>query len=308
MNKKYKIAGVVAVVLALILRLVIYFHHTTVAVFDPKGIIAAKERNLIFLALGLSLIVVIPVFTLLFAISYRYREGNKKARYSPNLDHNAIAETFWWLIPGAIILVLSIVAWNSSHTLDPSQPLIGKHPAITVQVIALDWKWLFLYPQQNIASVNLIEMPVDTPVNFEITSDSVMNSFWIPQLGGQIYAMPGMSTELHLMASSTGSFRGSSANISGRGFAGMAFTARATSQQGFQQWLQTARQAPQALSNGTYNQLVAPSENNPVAYYSSAPDALYNIVIEKYMAPISTGGDEIQSGPGLTYSPAGVSQ
>lgn len=267
-----------------------YFHHTPIAVLDPKGIVAQKERNLIVLALSLSLIVVIPVYILLFSFAWRYREGNHHAKYSPKLDHNPIAETLWWAIPSMIIAVLAVVAWNSSHQLDPFQPLVSTTKPITIQVVALDWKWLFIYPQQNIASVNLVQFPKNTPIDFEITSDTVMNSFWIPQLGGQIYAMPGMSTELHLMASSNGNFNGSSANISGTGFAGMDFVARASSDADFQRWVQTVKQAPRELDATAYDRLAAPSENNAVAYYSSVAGGTYNGTVMKYMMPMTNSG------------------
>jgi cytochrome o ubiquinol oxidase subunit 2 len=229
-----------------------------------------------------------------FSFAWRYREGNKKAKYSPNLTGNRPAEALWWFIPSVLIVILSIVTWRATHELDPYKPLASNVPAINVQVVALDWKWLFIYPQQHIASVNLLEFPVGTPLNFEITSDAPMNSFWIPQLGGQIYAMPGMSTQLHLMASSKGDFAGSSANISGAGFAGMDFTARATSQGSFNDWVQTVQDSPQSLSQQMYDQLARASENNPVAYYSAPANNLYNSVVDKYLEPSSelNNGDQ----------------
>jgi cytochrome o ubiquinol oxidase subunit 2 len=148
----------------------------------------------------------------------------------------------------------------------------------------MDWKWLFIYPQQQIATVNYLQFPENTPLNFEVTSDAPMNSFWIPQLGGQIYAMPGMSTELHLMASQTGSFRGLSANISGTGFAGMDFVAKATTASAFNQWATNIRQAGNLLALARYNiSLNKPSYNNPPAYYDLGDQALYNEIVSKYM-------------------------
>jgi cytochrome o ubiquinol oxidase subunit 2 len=184
-----------------------------------------------------------------------------------------------------IITILSVVTWISSHELDPYRAIDAKHPAITVQVVALDWKWLFIYPQQRVASVNMFEMPLNTPVSFEITSDTVMNSFWVPNLGGQIYAMPGMSTQLHLIANRTGNFPGSSANISGQGFAGMTFTAKAVTQANFNSWMKTLQKSPKHLTQTAYNQLAMPSENSPVSYYSSAQNDLYDMMVMKYMTP-----------------------
>jgi len=241
----------------------------------------------------------VPVFSLLFGFAWKYRESNpKKAKYSPDLAGNRIAETIWWLIPSTIILVLAVVIWNSSHALDPFKPLNSSTPPVTIQVVALDWKWLFIYPQQGIASVNFMQIPRQTPIDFDITSDSVMNSFWIPQLGSQIYAMPGMSTQLHLLASTDGSFYGSSANISGDGFAGMNFIAKASSSGDFKQWVKSVKHSPDTLNQAAYDKLAKPSQNNPVAYYASGPSSLYYTIIDKYLAPI--GGTSNMSGNGAS--------
>lgn len=280
-------------------------HGHTVSVLDPKGSIGEQERQLIVFALLLSVIVVLPVFIMLFLFAWRYRESNpKKVKYSPDWDHNIFIETVWWLVPSILILILSIVAWNSSHKLDPFKPLAGDKP-LTIQVVALDWKWLFIYPEQNIATVNYVQFPVDRPVTFNITADAPMNSFWIPQLGGQIYAMPGMATQLHLKAGSAGSFRGSSANISGRGFAGMTFTAKASSQQDFNNWVKSAKKSPNHLSFKAYNQLAKPSLNNPASYYASTTPKLYDIIIMKYMGPIQ-GISDISDSPGHITSAASL--
>lgn len=258
-----------------------------VVVLNPKGVIASKERDLMITATLLMLIVVIPVFIMLAAFSWRYRAGNKKAKYTPDWDHNILAEFIWWALPCAIILVLGILAFRSSNELDPSRQLDTATQPITVQVVALQWKWLFIYPEQNIATVNYLDFPVATPVNFQITSDAPMNSFWIPQLGGQIYAMAGMNTQLHLMANQVGSYRGVSANISGRGFADMHFTARATSSADFTKWVSAAKRSPYSLSLDEYNSLAEPSENNPPTAYSSADPGLYHQIVMKYMMPMS---------------------
>jgi cytochrome o ubiquinol oxidase subunit 2 len=270
-------------ILAFMLLAVWYLHSTNIAILNPQGPVARKEFDLFITGLLLSLIVVVPVFTLLFMFAWKYREGNTKAKYSPDMDHNRIAETIWWVIPTVLILIISILTWNSSHQLDPFKPLASSKPQMTIQVVALDWKWLFIYPEQHIATVNFVQFPTGTPVNFEITADAPMNSFWIPQLGGQIYAMPGMATELHLMATRDGTFNGSSANISGSGFAGMAFKARSSSSAEFDRWVQTVKHSPNGLNQATYSKLTQPSQYNPVAYYSSAQSDLYDRVIMKYM-------------------------
>jgi cytochrome o ubiquinol oxidase subunit 2 len=302
MNKKIKIIGIMVVILGFLSVAAWYLHHTNIPVLEPKGPVGLQERNLLFFGLALSLFVVIPVFSMLFFISWKYRESNTKAKYSPDFDHSRIAETIWWLIPSILIAILSVVGWNASHTLDPYRPLSSKNPQMTIQVVALDWKWLFIYPQQHIATVNQVQFPKDTPVDFEITSDSVMNSFWVPQLGGQIYAMPGMSSQLHLMASQTGNFNGVSANISGTGFAGMTFDAKATSAQDFANWTRYVQESPHTLSMSAYNKLDQPSQNNPVAYYSSGTQDLYDTILAKYdgpgtaMSAMGSGGNQSMSG------------
>jgi cytochrome o ubiquinol oxidase subunit 2 len=285
MNKKFRVTALIVVILGFLSVAGWYLHHTNIPVLEPKGPVGLQERNLLFFGAALSLVVVIPVFTMLFFITWKYREGNTKAKYSPDFDHSRIAETIWWLIPAVLITILSVVGWNSSHTLDPYRPLSSKTPQMTIQVVALDWKWLFIYPQQHIATVNLVQFPMNTPVNFQVTSDSVMNSFWIPQLGSQIYAMPGMSSEVHLLASQTGSFNGLSANISGAGFSGMHFIARASSEKDFVSWTHNVQQSSDHLSMAAYNKLDQPSENNPVTYYASGTSDLYGTILAKYDGP-----------------------
>ena len=154
-----------------------------------------------------------------------------------------------------------------------------------IQVVALQWKWLFIYPEEGIATVNFIQFPVDTPVNFEITADAPMNSFWIPQLGGMIYAMPAMRSKLHLIANEMGDFRGVSANLSGTGFAGMTFVAKSSSQADFEEWVHSVRHSNRTLTSESYNQLAMPSQNNPVASYVLLDNNLFEEILMKYMPP-----------------------
>lgn len=285
MNKKFKLALFWLLPLAIVLLSLFVGHSQELAVLHPAGIIGHKERNLMIFASLLSLIVVIPVFSLTFWIAWKYRASNTKARYRPDWDGSRMLETIWWVVPLALILVLSVVTWKSSHDLDPFKPLNSTVKPLSVQVVALDWKWLFIYPEQHIASVNYLQFPVGTPLNFQVTADAPMNSFWIPKLGGQIYAMAGMSTELHLMADTVGSYPGSSANISGRGFAGMAFTARASSDADFRSWVNDVKRSPNTLSESTYRSLAQPSENNRPAYYTADDHNLYDKVVLQYMSP-----------------------
>jgi cytochrome o ubiquinol oxidase subunit 2 len=268
-----------------------YAKGVNIPVLEPRGMIAQKERNLIIIAVMLSLIVVIPVYIMLIVFPLKYREGNKKAVYRPDFEHSRLLESIWWGVPLAIILVLGIITFYSSRDLDPFKKINPNQPEVKIQVVALQWKWLFLYPQQNAASVNIVHMPVNTPVDFEITADAPMNSFWIPQLGGQIYAMSGMATQLHLIASQNGLYRGSSANISGEGFADMHFDAVVESGAGFKNWAQKAASSSNKFDLIAYNQLAKPSNNMAPASFRLADPSLFHFVISKYEAPIYFKGE-----------------
>lgn len=252
-------------------------------VLAPRGSVAVEQKELLIITLILGMIVIIPVYFMLFLFAWRYRAGNKKAKYSPNLRGNVIAEAVWWGIPLAIIAILSVITWQSSHNLDPRRQLESSAKPLTVQVVALEWKWLFIYPEQGIASVNHLQLTVDRPVNLDITSDAPMNSFWIPQLGSQIYAMPGMSSKLHLDANRAGTYKGSSANLSGEGFADMVFTARAGSAQDFDRWVDVAKKSPKKLTSEAYEELSKPSLQNQPELYSKVDSDIYRNVLLKYM-------------------------
>lgn len=290
MNPKFKLALWLAATVGLITGAFLFFRHLDIAVLAPAGVVAAKQRDLMIAATLLTLIVVIPVFVLLVYIVWTYREGNTKAKYEPEWTSQKL-EIIWWGVPLAIIVALGAIIWQSSHDLDPYKPISSSVKPITIQVVALQWKWLFIYPEQNIATLNYVEFPENTPVNFQITSDAPMNSFWIPRLGGQIYAMSGMKTSLHLMADTAGTYQGSSANLSGKGFAGMKFDAKAVSAADFNTWVGQMKQSPQALDRAEYLSLATPSENNPPANYSAAEFALFDKIIASYMAPQPMMGD-----------------
>jgi cytochrome o ubiquinol oxidase subunit 2 len=233
----------------------------------------------------------VPVFALTFYIAWKYRASNKKARYTPDWDHHTGIEALWWAIPLALITILSVITYKTSHELDPFRPIASDKKPLTVQVVALQWKWLFIYPEQNIASVNFVQFPEDRPVNFQITSDAPMNSFWIPQLGGQMYAMSGMNTKLHLIADEPGTFRGSSANISGEGFSDMVFSAKATSEAEFDEWVREVKEDTDYLDMSAYGELAEPDIPKEVLYYGSVERSLYDKVVDSYM-PHSRGHDE----------------
>lgn len=289
MKLKRQIGLIVLFVVAFVALLVYVSHGANMPVLNPKGMIAEKERNLILFTCALGLAVVIPVFVMLFAFAWHYREDNTKAAYTPEWGHSRLFESIWWGIPCAIILILSIVTWVATHELDPYKALASTTPPLRVQVVSLQWKWLFIYPDQKVATVNMLPLPEKTPISFQITSDAPMNSFWIPSLGGQVYAMSGMSTQLHLIADQTGTYNGSSANISGQGFAGMKFTANVMSRQNFNTWVASAQSSSSSLGATEYEALARPSKDVPQATYKLTKPSLYDTIVEKYMAPPTSG-------------------
>ncbi len=270
---------------ALSLGLVALLSGCKGGILDPKGQVAADEKNLIITATVLMLLVVIPVIIMTLVFAWKYRASNTSATYTPKWSHSNKIEAIVWLIPILIVIGLAVVTWRTTHKLDPYRPLDSDVKPIRVQVVALDWKWLFIYPELGIASVNELAFPKGVPVDFVITSDSVMNSFFIPQLGGQIYAMAGMRTQLHLIADEQGTYNGMSANYSGAGFSGMKFKAIATATpEAFQAWVETVRAEASPLDVKAYRALAKPSENNPVGYYTTPEPRLFDAVLHKYMA------------------------
>jgi cytochrome o ubiquinol oxidase subunit II len=280
--------GAVIVVVVAVALATYYLSRHNIAVLQPAGKIGQEELQLVIIGAVLAVFVVVPVYILTIMIAIRYRAGNKKAKYDPNFSHSRVLESFWWGIPLLIITILSVITWQSAHALDPFKRL-SYSKTVNVDVVALDWKWLFIYPDLKIASVNMLEFPTGQQVHFNITSDTVMNSFWIPQLGSQIYAMPGMSTQLYLEADKLGSYAGSSANISGSGFSSMTFTAKAVSAAEFNQWTKIVRQSGSVLNQTSYNRLSAPTDGFPVKYYSFVDAGLYANVVDKYMEPSGDG-------------------
>lgn len=256
------------------------------AILDPKGIIAAQQKDLLIDSVLLMLIVVIPTIILTLIFAWRYRAGNHSAKYSPEWSHSTTLEVIVWTIPCIIIGILAVITWITSHTLDPYKPINSDVKPITIQAIALDWKWLFIYPDQKIATVNFVQIPVNVPVRFLITSDAPMNSFEMPQLAGQIYAMAGMQTKLNIMANVPGDYRGFSSNFSGLGFSDMNFIIRVSSQDSFSQWIDTVQKSSQILTTAAYTKLVQPSENNPTEYFTVPNNDLYQLVLMKYMMPM----------------------
>lgn len=281
-----------AIVSVIVVALIAYgLRNYSFPIFQTHGTIADEQKKLILITLALSLLVVIPVFVMTFMIVLKYREGHHN-QYKPDWDGSRVAETIWWAVPILIISVLAGITWHSTHALDPFKPLASSQKPINVQVVAMEWKWLFIYPDLKVASLNELHIPTGRAVHFQITGDAPMNSFWIPALGGQIYAMAGMNSELNLKATSNGVYKGSSANLSGKGFADMKFNAIASSNASFDQWISENQRNNNALTSDEYNKLAVPSNLPPIVYYSLKEDDLYNKVMVKYMVP---GHEQLKS-------------
>jgi cytochrome o ubiquinol oxidase subunit 2 len=214
-----------------------------------------------------------------------FRAGNPKARRLPDWEYSGQVEFVTWSIPALIVLFLSGIAWIGSHDLDPPQPITGSAPPIEIDVVALDWKWLFIYPHEQIAAINQLVLPVNTPIHFRLTSAGVMNSFFIPQLGSQIYTMAGMATELNLMASDPGTYRGISAQFSGDGFSDMHFDVRAVSGDQYASWLAQTRDGHDELDATQYGQLVDPSVHDAPRTFSKVASGLFDAVVANHGAP-----------------------
>ncbi|MEM9222114.1 MAG: ubiquinol oxidase subunit II [Pseudomonadota bacterium] len=251
-------------------------------IVSPKGPIALEERNLLYTAFGLMMIVTVPVFILTFWFCWRYRASRPRGAYTPEWGGSWRFEAVIWTVPAVIVIVLGVMLWTTTHRLDPYKALGDGNDAFEVQAIAQDWKWLFIYPELGTATVNELAFPADRPLRLKITSDTVMNSFMIPALGGQIYAMAGMKTQLNLIASEPGVFKGRNTMYSGDGYATQYFNAHALSDTDFAAWSQKVKDADKNLDARTYVELVMPSVSNPVTYYSSYEPGLFNIVLLKY--------------------------
>jgi cytochrome o ubiquinol oxidase subunit II len=254
-------------------------------VLNPKGPVAAAELQILLNSLGIMLAIVIPTILATLGVAWWFRASNKRARYLPNFDYSDRLEMLVWSIPAMTVLLVGGVAWVGSHELDPSKPLATSARSIRIQVVSLDWKWLFIYPDYRIATVNQLTIPIGAPVSFELTSSGVMNSFFVPQLGGQIYTMAGMMTRLHLQADHLGTYPGLSAQFSGDGFADMRFTVEAVPPENFALWVDTTRTTGPVLDAHAYDDLAKPSSAvAPFTYRAVAPN-LFNSILRSAMQP-----------------------
>ncbi len=274
----------------LALSSVLWLAGCNTVVMKPSGDIAAQQANLVVVSTLLMLLIIVPVIALTLFFAWRYRASNTSAKYEPDWDHSTKLELVIWGAPLLIIIVLGLLTWISTHKLDPYRPLdrIDETRAIApgvkpleVQVVALDWKWLFIYPEQGIATVNELATPVDVPVRYKITASTVMNAFYIPAKAGMIYAMPGMQTELNAVINKAGVYDGFSANYSGAGFSGMRFKYHGLSQADFDAWVAKVKAAGNTLDRTGYQALEKPSEKEPVRYFAGVADGLYDAILNR---------------------------
>lgn len=248
----------------------------------PKGPIGHAERFLILTAIGLMLVVVIPVFIMAFLFARRYRASAGNENYAPKWSYSGKIDLAIWLVPLAIVTILGILTWSETHRLNPYKPLTADVRPIKIEAVSLDWKWLFIYPDFHIATVNQLVFPAQVPLSFRITSDTVMASFFIPQLGSQIYAMAGMQTRLHLMADEPGVYHGQNQQLSGRGFSDMHFKALAVSPEQFDLWVKKAGESKAKLDQTRFKELGKPSMGYPVTEFSQVEPGLFESIINKY--------------------------
>ncbi len=250
---------------------------------QPSGAVGAQEKTLILASLGLMLLVVVPVIALTLWFAWRYRASNPRAVYAPTWAHSTRIEVVVWAVPCVIVAILAAMIWRTTQTLDPYRPLVSDVKPVRVQVVALNWKWLFIYPDYGVATVNQLAIPVGTPIDFELTAESLMNSFFIPRLGSQVYTMAGMRTQLHLIADEAGTYRGMSAAFSGEGFSDMQFDTVATSRADFDAWIRDAKRAPLAMDAQRYRTVSLPGSQVAPTVYASVEPGLFDDVVDRFM-------------------------
>jgi cytochrome o ubiquinol oxidase subunit 2 len=274
-------------------------------VLDPLGPVGADDATILIDALAIMLAIVIPTILLAFWVAWRYRAANPKGEYLPYWSYSGRIEAVVWSIPILTIMFIGGVIWIGSYKLDPFQPLPSKGPPLEVQVVSLDWKWLFIYPEQGIATVNQLVMPAGTPVHFSITSASVFNTFFVPRLGSMIYAMPGMVSQLNLQADRPGEMFGQSAHFSGDGFSDMQFQVRSVPPQEFAAWVASTKNSGPALDRASYAQLARQSQNVKPYSYASVDPEIFHAVAVQHIAPAPGPEPENPSHAGREVSTGG---
>lgn len=265
-------------------------HGQSLGILNPKGIVTLEERKLLFDTLALMLIVVLPVIIMSFAFVYHYQVSHHIKDYKPNWNHSYFLEALWWGIPCAIIVILAIITFKKTHELDPYNRITNHpQPPLLIQAIALPWKWLFIYPQQNIATVNYLELPLNQEVEFWMTTDNVpMSALFIPQLGSQIYAMAGGRTRLHLLGNQLGVFNGLNSQFNGDGFSDMQFEVHVVDPQTMGKWVTDMQHSLTQLDLAAYQDLLKPTENDPPKFFAGVLPNLFDNVIRLYMNTYGT--------------------
>ena len=279
-----------------------------IVLLDPKGPIGQGERFVILAAIALMLIVVVPVFVMSFLFSRRYRASNTAATYAPKWSYSAKIDLVIWLVPFGIVTVLGILAWRGTHHLNPYKPIDPGITPIRIEAVSLDWKWLFIYPDHRIATVNQLVFPANVPLSFRLTSGTVMTSFFIPQLGSQIYAMAGMQTRLHLLADEPGTYVGQNQQFSGRGFADMNFKAIAVPREQFDAWVQKIKQSPEKLDLARYEEIEKPSTDYPVVFFSWVKADLFEHIIRQFNKTMFMNPGTMNEGSGSIHHKTGASE
>ncbi|HVU59657.1 MAG TPA: COX aromatic rich motif-containing protein [Candidatus Saccharimonadales bacterium] len=272
------------VYIVLLIGFILLVRHGHMQLLEPAGPVADVQARILWGALIFAFVVGVALISTVFFVAFRYREGMRRP-YAPDWGAGKRLQLAAWLVPLAAIIAISVMVWDTAHLVDPYRALSSSKQPVTIQVVALRWKWLFIYPNDHIAAVNMMEIPVGTPVSLQLTADAPMNSFWVPRLSGQVYAMNGMVTELHLEADKQGSYAGSPAELSGDDFAGMDFTVKAVSASAYSSWKASARQSSRVLDFAAYTQLARPSGNAPVRTYAAPGANLFTDVVMQYMMP-----------------------
>lgn len=280
---KTKIGLILLAVAAFIVGIYYELSNPTTLVTHPKGIIALEELKLIRENIAWMLVIILPTLVWLLATAWKNRYKTIDESDEPQ---SSSLQLLLWIVPSIVIAIMSVITWNAAHRLDPPRPIQSNKPPLQIQVVAMDWKWLFIYPEQGIASLNFLQFPEETPVEFTMTADGApMNSFWLPEMSGQRYAMTGMMNKLHIMADGPGEYRGRAVEINGDGYADMTFMAKSCSQKDFDAWVKKVKESKQSLNDETYNTLVKRSIHDPVTLYSSVEKDLFHKIVMKYMEP-----------------------
>ncbi len=248
----------------------------------PAGVVAEHEKNLILTAWWIMVLVALPVFVLTGWFAWHYRASNKKANYQPDWDFSWSIDAVIWALPLIAVAILAVLTWTSTHDLAPYKPIASEKAPVEVDVVSFNWKWLFIYPKQHIATVNELVIPVGHPINFKLTSDTVVTSFFIPQMGSQIYAMTGMRTRLNLIADKTGTFGGVNINFSGRGYSDMKFKVHSENEADFTKWVASVQKSNMKLDMAALKELKKPSIANAVAHYGSIKPDMFQTILDQY--------------------------